>query len=137
MKELAIVYLALTLITIAGCTSTKNYNLDSSRDRATLTTAAGHVRVLLTTGETLYGTNFRFSTDSLSFAVSAEESWPPAADFRGYNTTMAISRVEGMGASTPDTGKTVGLWVASVATGGLLVLAAWGVAILVILGSVE
>ena len=129
MKELIIVYLALTLITIAGCTSTKNYDLDSSHDRATLTTAS-HVRVLLTTGETLYGTNFRFSTDSLSFAVSAEETWPPGADFRGYNTTMAISRVEGMNANTTSAGKTAGLGAGIAGTGVLLVLATWGIVVL-------
>lgn len=92
MKELTMVYIALTCITLIGCTSTRRYSLYDGQDRASMAQAR-LVRLELVDGGIMYGTNLQFGIDSLSFAVASEESWPPAKDFRGYNTTIALSDV--------------------------------------------
>jgi hypothetical protein len=121
MKELAFVYLALLLITIAGCTTTRSYSPYDELDREDLAREKV-VKIELADGTVYFGTNLHFGSDWLSFVVRSDQGWPPPGDFFEYEVGVPLeSIVELSNAAGEKNTRTASIAIVVVAASALLI----------------
>lgn len=104
MKELTLYYLALLLIAIAGCSTTRSYSLYDANDLAALAREKV-VKIELENGTVYYGTNLHFGADWMSFTVASDQGWPPPGDFFTYDMGVPFDSIVRLSNTAKETNK--------------------------------